>query len=77
MQNYFDILPHATGWIYVIDGQPSASFPSYALALKAAHIHAERDRHRLHRPVFRRQGLDGAMAPCEPTTTLPTAHLRH
>ncbi|MDP9835955.1 hypothetical protein J2T09_000697 [Neorhizobium huautlense] len=76
MQNYFDILPHSTGWIYVIGGMPSASYPSYALCLKAAHLHAERDRHRLQKPVFRRQELDGGMAPCDQNVTTPYPQIR-
>lgn len=65
MENYFDILPHATGWIYVMGGKPSASYPCYDLALKAARAHAERERHKLRKPVFRRLELDGKLAPVD------------
>ncbi len=70
MENYFDIVPHARGWIYVMGGMPSASFPSYALALRAAHAHAERDKHRLRKPVFRRQELNGVMAPLDVSASI-------
>ncbi|MBT9369111.1 hypothetical protein [Rhizobium sp. CSW-27] len=59
MEKYFDIVPHSTGWIYVLDGQPSASFPSYELALQAARAHAARDIQTLRRTVFRRQEVSG------------------
>jgi hypothetical protein len=61
MEKCFDIIPHATGWIYVLDGKRSASYPSYGLALKAAKSHAERELETLRRPIFRRQEVSGEM----------------
>lgn len=76
MENYFDIIPHATGWIYVLGGRPSASFPSYALALKGARAHAEKERHRLRKPVFRKLELNGKFAAVETTSALPAQTMR-
>lgn len=61
MEKCFDIIPHATGWIYVLDGQPSASYPSYGLALRAAKAHSERELETVRRPIFRRQEVNGEM----------------
>lgn len=61
MEKRFDIIPHETGWIYVIDGQPSASFPCYDLALKAASEQADRELETIRRPVFRRLEVNGEM----------------
>jgi hypothetical protein len=65
MHNYCDIMPHATGWVYVIDGVQSASFyHSYELALDAARTHlATRGGH--DGRVFRCQALNGNMLPIE------------
>ena len=60
----------------MIDGMPSASYPSYALALIAAHAPAERETHTLHKPVFRRQELDGGMSPCDQNVTTPDPQIR-
>ncbi|SIQ12310.1 hypothetical protein SAMN05880590_102133 [Rhizobium sp. RU35A] len=73
MEKCLDIVPHATGWIYVFDGQPSASFPSYALALKAARAHAARDVQTLRRTVFRRQEVSGEFS----SIVHHTQHLPH
>lgn len=65
MHNYCDIMPHATGWVYVIDGVQSASFyHSYELALDAARtclaVRGGRDSR-----IFRCQSLNGNMLPIE------------
>ncbi|WP_117192221.1 hypothetical protein [Rhizobium terrae] len=63
MEKYCDIVPHATGWVYVIDGVQSASYyHTYDLAMNAAHAHLARigasgDK------VFRRQAPNGEMLP--------------
>jgi hypothetical protein len=65
MQNYCDIMPHATGWVYVIDGIQSAScYHTYELALEAARTQlATRGGH--HSRIFRYQGLNGIMLPIQ------------
>lgn len=69
MEKCIDIIPHSTGWIYALDGQLSASYPSYDLALKAARAHAAREVETLRRPVFRRQEVSGEM-----TKVVPLPH---
>lgn len=65
MHNYCDIMPHATGWVFVIDGVQSASFyHSYELALDAARTHLATRGGRDSR-VFRCQALNGNMLPIE------------
>lgn len=66
MEKCFDIIPHSTGWIYVLDGQASASYPSYSLALKAARAHAARETDTLRRIVFRRLELNGQLIAVKP-----------
>ncbi|MGF9692356.1 MULTISPECIES: hypothetical protein [unclassified Rhizobium] len=61
MEKRFDILPHETGWIYLADGQPSASYPCYDLALKAAKVHSAKEMSAMKRIVFRTQALNGEM----------------
>ena len=63
MQNFCDIMPHATGWVYVVDGiQSDSSYHTYELALQAARNHiALGGGGPSH--VFRRQALDGGMLP--------------
>lgn len=63
MQNYCDIVPHATGWVYVIDGIQSPSYyHTYDLAMDAAKSEIAR-RGLSDDKVFRRQGLNGDMMP--------------
>ncbi|MDQ0136457.1 hypothetical protein J2T08_004393 [Neorhizobium galegae] len=66
MGKYCDIVPHATGWVYVIDGVQSASYyHTYELAMEAAKAHVARDRSgRVE--TFRRQALNGEMLPIPP-----------
>jgi len=59
VEKFCDIIPHATGWIFIIDGVQSAPYPSYDLAVRAANAHADRA---LKRTVFRQQKLNGEMA---------------
>ena len=66
MDKCFDIIPHDTGWIYVLEGAPSASYPSYDLCWKAASAHAEREIETLRRPVFRRMEVNGKLTPVAP-----------
>lgn len=70
MEKCFDIIPHSTGWVYVLDGRVSASYPSYALALKAARHHASRETDTLKRIVFRRQELNGEMTRVASASTI-------
>lgn len=66
MHNYCDIMPHATGWVYVIDGiQSASSYHSYELALDAARTRlATRGGYQTR--IFRSQGLNGSMLPIQP-----------
>lgn len=66
MEKCFDIIPHSNGWIYLLEGQASASYPSYSLALKAARAHAARETDTLRRIVFRRLELNGQMSAVKP-----------
>lgn len=63
MGKYCDIVPHATGWVYVIDGLQSASYyHTYELAMEAAKAHVAHERSgRVE--IFRRQALNGEMLP--------------
>jgi hypothetical protein len=75
MQNYCDIVPDATGWVYVIDGvQSSSYFHTSELAVEAAKVQLVR-RGRFHTDVFRCLGVDGKMAPIEmlPKAGIPKA----
>ena len=65
MQNYCDIMPQATGWVYVIDGVQSASYyHSYERALDAARNHLA-TRGGQNPRIFRCQGLNGSMLPIQ------------
>jgi hypothetical protein len=59
VEKFCDIIPHSTGWIYIIDGIQSAPYPTYDLAVRAANAHADRE---LKRTVFRQQKLNGEMS---------------
>ncbi|TDK39585.1 hypothetical protein E2F50_05595 [Rhizobium deserti] len=63
MENYCDIMPDATGWVYVLDGvQSPCAYYSYELALEAAQAQlARKGRGRL----FRYQALNGEMLPVQ------------
>lgn len=77
MQKYCDIVPDATGWIYVIDGLRSPSFyHTYDLALQAARTELARRGRPVH-DVFRRQAMDGEMHPVmtrQPGLGTPAPH---
>ena len=63
MKKYCDIVPHATGWVYIVDGMQSASYyHTYDLAVDAARAHLAR-RGGANTEVFRRQSLNGEMLP--------------
>lgn len=63
MEKYCDIVPHATGWLYVIDGVQSASYyHTYDLAMDAAKAHIAR-KGAVGDKIFRRQALNGEMLP--------------
>jgi hypothetical protein len=63
MENYCDIVPHATGWVYVIDGVQSACYyHTYDLAMDAAKAKLAREG-LVEGKVFRRQALNGDMLP--------------
>jgi hypothetical protein len=63
MQKYCDIMPDATGWVYVIDGVQSASYHhTFELAVEAAksnfqHVGRKEER------VFRLQDCSGRLRP--------------
>ena len=63
MENYCDIVPHATGWIYVVDGiQSASSYHTSELAMEAAHAYLARSK-RQNRKVFRELEVSGRMVP--------------
>ena len=63
MERYCDIIPHATGWVYVIDGVQSTScYHTYDLAMDAAKAHIARSMGAKDK-IFRRQALNGEMLP--------------
>ncbi len=63
MEKYCDIVPHATGWVYVIDGIQSVSYyHTYDLAMDAAKAKLARDG-LIEGKIFRRQALNGDMLP--------------
>jgi hypothetical protein len=63
MEKYCDIVPHATGWLYVIDGvQSASSYHTYDLAMDAAKAKIARDG-LVQDKIFRRQALNGDMLP--------------
>ncbi len=63
MEHYCDIIPHATGWVYVVDGVQSPSYyHTYDLAMDAAKAHIARNAGTKDK-IFRRQALNGDMLP--------------
>jgi hypothetical protein len=61
MQKYCDIIPDATGWIYVIDGVQFASgYHTCELAMRAAEVHLSKN-DRLKSKIFRRRSSNGEM----------------
>lgn len=63
MEKYCDIVPHATGWVYVIDGVQSASYyHTYDLAMDAAKAKLARDG-LVDGKIFRHQAMNGEMLP--------------
>ena len=63
MEHYCDIIPHATGWVFVVDGVQSASYyHTYDLAMDAAKAHIARTAGTKDK-IFRRQALNGEMLP--------------
>jgi len=64
MQKYCDIMPDATGWVYVIDGVRSPSYHyTCELALEAAKAHL-RGSGRQDR-LYRMQTCSGEMLPVD------------
>lgn len=67
MQKYCDIMPDATGWVYVIDGVQSASYHhTFELAVEAAKSnihHVGRSENR----IFRLQDCSGRLRPIPDT----------
>jgi len=82
MEKYCDIIPHATGWVYLIDGVQSACYyHTYDLAMDAAKAHLARSGSTRDK-VFRRQALNGEMLPVQilahgMTGSTPTGSFRH
>ena len=82
MEKYCDIIPHATGWVYVIDGVQSASYyHTYDLAMDAAKAQLARSGSTRDK-VFRRQALNGERLPVQilaqgMATLRPSGSFRH
>ncbi|RWX79268.1 hypothetical protein EPK99_11985 [Neorhizobium lilium] len=73
MQKYCDIMPDATGWVYVIDGVRSASYHhTYELALEAAKSQFVR-KGRFAERLFRLQAPNGEMLPISRSPTVAGA----
>jgi hypothetical protein len=69
MQKYCDIIPDATGWVYVIDGIQSASFyHTDELAMEAARVQLGRYG-KDSSGMFRRLAVNGEMQPIVPPGT--------
>lgn len=61
MDKYCDIVPHAGGWTYVLNGvEADCSFHTYELAVEAAKAEVAQG---MRKKVFRFQGLNGEMLP--------------
>jgi hypothetical protein len=60
-ESYCDIIPQAGGWAYVFEGQHSAVYPSYRLAVEAARHCSEQLVGNRHKFVLRQQDLRGRM----------------
>ncbi|MDQ0455585.1 hypothetical protein [Rhizobium paknamense] len=56
---FCDILPEPTGWIFIVNGTPSPTYPNDRLAMEAARSHARHQR--LGRVILRKQDLLGRM----------------
>lgn len=59
-QVYCDVVPHANGWVFLSDGGQSPTYPSYRLAVEAAHRHMQAAGKR-RAMILREQGLNGRM----------------
>ncbi|MBA3042757.1 MAG: hypothetical protein KJ670_21225 [Alphaproteobacteria bacterium] len=57
---YCDVVPHANGWVFLSDGGQSPAYPSYRLAVEAAHRHMQSVGRR-RAMILREQGLNGRM----------------
>lgn len=57
---YCDVVPHANGWVFLSDGGQSPAYPSYQLAVEAAHRHVKTAGKR-RGMILREQGLNGRM----------------
>jgi len=58
---YCDIMPSSDGWIFVIDGEPSAVYPSYVMAVTAARRCARETQSEGMPVLVRSQDLQGLM----------------
>ena len=75
MEKYCDIVPHATGWVYVIDGVQSASYyHTYELAVDAARANVAR-KGNAGEKIFRIQALNGEMMPISGLATIPPGRI--
>jgi len=69
MEKYCDIIPHATGWIYVVDGiQSASSYHTSELAMEAAHAYLASAKSP-RRKIFRQLEVSGKFMPI--TAVLP------
>lgn len=72
---FHDIVCDADGWLHVVDGVRSATFPSWVMALNAARKAAERDVRKGLIASVRYQSVDGTMLPVQ-QKVVPNAGLR-
>lgn len=64
MEKYCDIVPHADGWTYILNGVESeCAFHTYELAVAAAKSRLAME---TRQRVFRRRELNGDMLPVRP-----------
>ncbi|HCL67070.1 MAG TPA: hypothetical protein DIC56_19990 [Rhizobium sp.] len=57
---YCDVVPHANGWVFLSDRGQSPAYPTYRLAVEAAHRHMQAVGKR-RAMILREQGLNGSM----------------
>jgi len=65
VEKFCDIVPDDTGWIYVVEGERSPSYPCYDLVFGAAKTKAQQLQGAKKRIVLRRLDLSGQMLAIE------------
>lgn len=66
---FCDIVPHASGWVFLSEGVQSPSYPTYRMAVEAAQRHMQAVAKR-RSFVLRQQNLDGQMLAIAGTAVL-------